>query len=194
MIRRFRPVNALTVAMLLATAVSAVSGCSMEKANAANEAAAGETRTVTAKGTEQNKDQPARTVQKTNAEWRQTLSPEQYHVLREAGTERPFTGAYWNHREDGTYTCAGCGSALFTSEEKYDTDCGWPSFYDALDKSRIVEREDRSHGMVRVEVLCRACGGHLGHVFNDGPRPTGLRYCINSVSLEFQKAGAPDAE
>ncbi len=182
-----RLTGALPAAVLLISAASAVSGCTQEKANAAKVAAAQETKTVTAKDTEQTREQTAQAVQKSDAEWRRTLTPEQYQVLRQAGTERPFTGAYWNHREDGTYTCAGCGTALFTSKEKYDTDCGWPSFYDALDKSKIVEREDRSHGMRRVEVLCRACGGHLGHVFNDGPNPTGLRYCINSVSLGFQK-------
>jgi len=134
-----------------------------------------------------------KTIDKTDEEWRAELSPEQYRVLRQAGTEAPFTGEFWNHNENGAYTCAGCGTELFRSDEKFDSSCGWPSFYDAVDKSRIVEREDRSHGMVRTEVLCRACGGHLGHVFPDGPRPTGVRYCINSASLNFRKPGGGES-
>jgi peptide-methionine (R)-S-oxide reductase len=127
-----------------------------------------------------------KTMDKTDEEWRKELPPDRYRVLRQAGTEAPFTGEYWNHHENGAYTCAGCGAELFRSDEKFDSSCGWPSFYDAVDKDRIEEREDRSHGMIRTEVLCRACGGHLGHVFPDGPMPTGTRYCINSASLNFQ--------
>lgn len=129
-----------------------------------------------------------KTVEKTDDEWRAELPPERYRILRQAGTEAPFTGEYWNHHDNGAYTCAGCGAELFRSDEKFDSRCGWPSFYDAVDKSRIEEREDRSHGMVRTEVLCRACGGHLGHIFPDGPMPTGQRYCINSASLNFKPA------
>jgi peptide-methionine (R)-S-oxide reductase len=130
-----------------------------------------------------------RKVEKSEQEWRETLTPEQYHVLREKGTERAFTGKYWNLKDDGTYVCAGCGEELFNAVLKFDSGCGWPSFYDALDKSKINEHEDRTHGMHRVEVTCAKCGGHLGHVFPDGPKPTGLRYCINSASLEFKKQG-----
>ncbi|MEM6299544.1 MAG: peptide-methionine (R)-S-oxide reductase MsrB [Bacteroidota bacterium] len=123
-------------------------------------------------------------VQKTEAEWKKELTPMQYRVLREQGTERAFTGEYWDHKEEGAYHCAGCNALLFKSDTKYNSMCGWPSFYDGL-TDNILEREDRSHGMVRTEVVCKNCEGHLGHVFEDGPRPTGLRYCINSVSIKF---------
>jgi peptide-methionine (R)-S-oxide reductase len=126
-------------------------------------------------------------IAKTSAEWRELLTPEQYHILREAGTERPFTGKYWNVQEDGTYSCAGCGQELFVSTTKFDSGCGWPSFYD-VDPAVVETFEDFSHGMHRTEVRCRRCGGHLGHVFDDGPRPTGQRYCINSASLNFVRA------
>lgn len=125
-------------------------------------------------------------VVKSDQEWQETLTPEQYRVLRQAGTERAFTGKYWNHKGHGTYVCAGCGQDLFASDTKFDSGCGWPSFYDAMDKSKVEMREDRSFGMRRIEVVCRRCGGHLGHVFDDGPAPTGQRYCINSVSIDFQ--------
>lgn len=128
-----------------------------------------------------------RTVEKTDAQWKAELSPEEYRVLREKGTERAFTGEYWDHKADGSYVCAACGAELFSSETKFDSRCGWPSFYDSIDKSKVEEIEDRTHGMLRTEVVCKACGGHLGHIFPDGPNPTGMRYCINSVSIKFKQ-------
>ena len=124
---------------------------------------------------------------KSEAEWKQTLSPEQYRVLREKGTERPFTGLYWDTHDQGTYKCAACGNQLFSSNTKFDAGCGWPSFYDVSSSSAIELRKDTSLGMIRFEVLCKKCGSHLGHVFDDGPEPTHLRYCINSASLNFEK-------
>lgn len=127
-------------------------------------------------------------VEKTDAQWREELTPEQYRILREAGTERPFSGIYTDHDEPGVYRCAGCGAELFTSGSKFHSGCGWPAFDQAVDEGNIVERKDTSHGMIRTEVLCAECGGHLGHVFPDGPtETTGMRYCINSAALEFEK-------
>jgi peptide-methionine (R)-S-oxide reductase len=126
-----------------------------------------------------------RDVEKTEEEWRRQLSPEQYEVLRRQATERPFSGQYVNTKEDGTYRCAGCGAELFSSATKFDSGTGWPSFYRPTEEDNVELRPDHSHGMIRTEVICRRCGGHLGHVFDDGPAPTGLRYCINSCSLDL---------
>lgn len=125
---------------------------------------------------------------KSDAEWRAQLSPEEYYVTRQKGTERPFSGRYWNTSQAGIYRCIGCGTALFASDTKFDAGCGWPSYFEALDPTLVREEQDHSHGMVRTEVLCNVCDSHLGHVFPDGPPPTGLRYCINGVAMNFEPA------
>jgi peptide-methionine (R)-S-oxide reductase len=126
-------------------------------------------------------------TEKTEEEWKQTLTPEQYYVMRQKGTERPFSGQYYRNKEQGVYLCAACGQQLFTSEHKYESGTGWPSFWQPVDDQSVETETDRSLGMVRIEVRCSRCGAHLGHIFEDGPRPTGLRYCINSTSLDFKE-------
>lgn len=126
-------------------------------------------------------------IKKTEQEWLEELGEERYRILRQCGTEPPFTGKYYKHKAKGTYTCAGCGSDLFRSGAKYESGSGWPSFFEAVDKNKIKEIRDTSYGMIRTEIRCAHCDGHLGHVFPDGPKPTGLRYCVNSASLEFRE-------
>lgn len=131
-------------------------------------------------------DMTAPRIQKSDAEWREELSPEQYRILRQAGTERAFTGPFWNSKELGVYRCAGCGEELFVSDTKFDSGCGWPSYFEPVKPGSVTEHRDTTHGMVRTEVRCANCGGHLGHVFPDGPPPTGLRYCINGHAMTFE--------
>jgi peptide-methionine (R)-S-oxide reductase len=125
---------------------------------------------------------------KSNKEWQTCLTPEEYSVLREKETERPFTGKYYRYKDDGTYVCAACGNELFSSKTKYDSGSGWPSFYDVIAEGKIIYKKDNSFGTTRIEILCAKCDSHLGHVFDDGPQPTGKRFCVNSVSLDFEEA------
>ena len=136
-------------------------------------------------------DDPRYPVKKTDEQWRQELSPMQYEVARHAATERPFSGAYWDHWDDGKYKCVGCGEVLFESKTKFDAGCGWPSYSEAVNAEVIERISDVTHGMVRVEVRCKKCGSHLGHVFPDGPEPTGERFCINSAAIDFKKEETP---
>ncbi len=131
-------------------------------------------------------DDKPREIRKTDAEWREQLDAEQYSVARQGGTERAFTGKYWDHFEPGSYHCIGCGTPLFAADSKFDAGCGWPSYSEPINATVVERLVDRSHGMVRIEVRCNRCGSHLGHVFNDGPAPTGERFCINSASIDFK--------
>lgn len=166
-----------------------VGGCASQRVESARPAATlKRDKKLQPAATSKGDKKPMSADSAVDSEWRKKLTPEQYHVLREKGTERAFTGKYWDNHEKGIYVCAGCGTELFSSETKFDSGSGWPSFWDAVDKDRIALHRDTSHGMTRVEATCAKCGGHLGHLFDDGPQPTGNRYCINSASLEFRKA------
>ncbi len=176
----------LFVGLALVAAVAVIAGCSggtSEKPKAGSGTAEPKK-----EGGSDSGAAPSAALPKSDDEWKAKLTDEQYRVLREQGTERAFTGAYWNNHEAGTYRCAGCGELLFASDDKFDSGTGWPSFTRPAKENVVAAEEDQSHGMVRSEVHCAKCGGHLGHVFDDGPKPTGLRYCINSVSLTFDPA------
>ena len=166
----------LPLLLLAACAPAAGPGDAAEPRSAGGEAAEGPAGAPAVEGGR---------VERTEEEWRALLTPEQYYVTREAGTERAFTGEYWDTKAHGTYTCVGCGQELFHSDEKFDSGTGWPSYWEPIAPGRVAEREDASHGMARTEVLCSRCDAHLGHVFPDGPKPTGLRYCINSAALRL---------
>ncbi|MFA5804150.1 MAG: peptide-methionine (R)-S-oxide reductase MsrB [Melioribacteraceae bacterium] len=161
--------NIILITLLMLT--TSTIGCAQQNINSNN-----------SKGNEMNIK-----VQKTDNEWKESLTPDQYQVLREKGTEKPFTGKYWNFDEKGIYNCAACGQVLFDSETKFDAGCGWPSFSDVVNNKNVILKDDYTFGMHRIEVMCSNCGGHLGHVFDDGPKPTGQRFCINSASIEFEK-------
>lgn len=180
------------VALIALLSIAFVIGCERSAAVAADEQKNGGASSKAASKYDPSKEKPVTDrVEKSDAEWKKELSDQQYNVLREKGTERAFTGELLNEHDTGVFRCSACGNPLFSSETKFESGTGWPSFYQPLEKGRVDVATDSTHGMTRDEVVCARCGGHLGHVFNDGPQPTGLRYCMNSVSLKFDKTEKP---
>jgi peptide-methionine (R)-S-oxide reductase len=193
-----RKVIFITTLVLLITAIAVAIGCARSASSGSNGTASvsPDTDPTPPKGNKAANPTPAgpddvfdgKTIVKTSEEWKAILTPEQYHILREEGTEAPYTGEYAETHDEGDYYCAACHLKLFSSKTKFESGTGWPSFYQPINKKNVVEKVDKSLGEVRTEVECARCGGHLGHVFDDGPKPTGLRYCMNSASLKFEKA------
>ncbi len=185
-------INTIFASLLLAVSVAANLACRSEVSSARSDNVVEQVSPMPAPSakafTAADNEFDGKKIEKTDAEWQAQLTPEQYHVLREEGTERAFSGEYDKNKESGDYHCAACGLKLFSSKTKFDSGTGWPSFYEPVLKKNVIEKEDREFGVVRTEVECARCGSHLGHVFDDGPKPTGLRYCMNSLSLKFEKA------